>query len=48
MVICFKRDFFNDRFEKYWSIVLQGLEMPEQKPTFKSALTCIQDISRNN
>ena len=28
--------------------MIQGLEMVDQKPIFKSALTCIQDIARNN
>lgn len=27
---------------------MQGLEMVEQKPIFRGALTCIQDIARNN
>ena len=27
---------------------MHGLEMIDQKPTFRSALNCIQDISRNN
>lgn len=48
IALCFKREFLQDQFEKHWSVVIQGLEMIDQKPTFRSALTCIQDISRNN
>ena len=38
----------NEQFDKYWNVVMQGLEMIEQKPIFRGALTCIQDIARNN
>ncbi len=44
--IAFKREFLQDQLEKYWSVVMQALEMVEQKPIFKAALTCIADIAR--
>lgn len=48
IALCYKKEFLFDQFEKYWNIVLQGLEMIDQKQTFKGALTCLQDIARNN
>lgn len=48
LALCFKKEFLNDQFEKYWNVVMQGIGMVEQKLTFKGALTCVQDIARNN
>jgi hypothetical protein len=44
--IAFKREFLQDQLEKYWSVVMQGLEWVEQKLVFKAALNCIADIAR--
>lgn len=44
--IAFKREFLQDQLEKYWGVVIQGLELVEQKPVFKAALNCIADIAR--
>lgn len=46
LAIAFKRDFILEQFDKYWGVVLRGLESVDQKPTFKAALNCIADIAR--
>jgi hypothetical protein len=46
--ICFKKEFLQEQFDKYWNIVMQGLEMIEQKLVFKATLACISDISRTH
>jgi hypothetical protein len=46
LAIAFKREFLQDQFEKYWDVVMRGLDSVDQKPTFKAALNCIADISR--
>jgi len=32
--------------ENYWQYILQGLEMVDQKNTFKAALNCVADVAR--
>ena len=44
---CFKKG-FNEKLEHYWNYVMQGLQMADQKPLFKSVLTCIADLARNH
>lgn len=46
LALTFKRDFLQDQFDKYWNIVMQGLELVDQKSIFKATLNTIADISR--
>jgi hypothetical protein len=48
VAICFKREFLQEQLDKYWSYIVKGLGMIEQKAVFKAALACISDISRNH
>ena len=43
--ICFKKDFLT-KIDKYWNIILSGIQSKDQKPLFKASLSCISDISR--
>lgn len=44
---CFKKD-FKDRIGNYWDNIMHALGQVDQKPLFKTTLTCISDIARNH
>ena len=45
MATCYKKE-FSYSMQNYWNFVLQGLEMVDQKNTFKAAIACVADVAR--
>lgn len=42
---CFKKEFLY-RLDNYWGLIIQGLNMIEQKSLFKASISCISDLAR--